>query len=80
MTGQCVWVSKWEKVECGVLTIESSSSRDPSGPTLVYSPYLLEQTALSCSIKLIPISCFCSAQTEYLKLEKQCVFAFWKLM
>lgn len=38
-------VGKWEKVECGALTIEGSSLSAPGGPTPVYSSCLAEQTS-----------------------------------
>ena len=67
---QWVWVSNWETVVCGVLTIESSS-RDPSGLTPVYSSYWSSwSTALHSSIKLIALSCLCSVKTKLLEIGK----------
>ena len=65
-----VWVNNWEKVVCGVLTIESSS-RDPSGLTPVYSSYWSRwSTAFHPSIKLIALSCLCSVKTRLFEIEK----------
>lgn len=68
MTARYALVGRWEKMERGVLTIERSGSRDPSGVAPVYS-FLIRSSRW-----FFPFSRFCSVTPEYLPNNVACVF------